>query len=472
MSAFDYYPDSLPNALFDGRRQPGGLYTHMVDILSSMGKGALCNVNLDVDFFRRKKLDNWGNHYGYRTESNLEFSSNVFGEIVGEQYGTLLGPAGNHFPGRADEEPKPISDSSHIKPVIVLGKPSLCDEALEDYFHDQIVVFNQIRRADQREEDQDGQEYEAKEVIKGREGVDSEPSLIVLHGQLLYSVERESTSPAAPRSQPRVMSKRRANGAPVAQRQNAEEVQADPAFPAQDARRGRPMTEDELPGSEMIRVGAKYSPWVLPGYGGARFQQRQARVIQPDWRDARGQLIPPWKVWSVLRPGTVIMANVVVNVYVMSGAGGRRRKASLLYELHFTHTDYNQVYQASIQTLRVLGRSDVAVDKPTADFADADRSMTSGEKNDAASSALRNLVLPELDDDEGDSFDSGSPAESAPDVQNIGSRAGQGTSGASGSGAGLSKASSNDEGSPTEFLEDTEMQFMSNTRKGKKARRS
>ncbi|KAL0578276.1 hypothetical protein V5O48_003720 [Marasmius crinis-equi] len=462
MSSFDYYPDSLPTMLFDNRRQPGGLYNHMVEILSNMRKSAFCNVNMDVDFFRRKKIDNWANHYGFRTGSNTEFNANIFGEIVGEQYGTLLGPTGNHFPGRMDEEMKPIADSSHIKPVIVLGKPSLCDEVLGDYFHDQIVVFNDIRRADEREEEQERQEFEAKEIIKGKDSEDSEPCLIVLHGQLLYSVERESGSGSSAKPQARVMTKRRADGARTSSASTAHVASDVSPSSALDVRAGRPLAERELPGVEYVRVGAKYSPWVIPGYGGPRFQQRLARAIQPDWRDAQGQLIPLWDVWTVLRPGTVIMANVVINVYIMTGGKGKRRK----------------VYQAAIQSLRVLGRSDVPVDKPQANFDESESVRNQGQMlDDAASLALRNLVIPEVGCGSRETSVERSATE--PNVES--DSPGSGDSNVSRSVAGPSTRSSGPVDAVqqnnlprAEFLEDTEMQFMGNTRgsKGKKARRS
>ncbi|KAL0574806.1 hypothetical protein V5O48_007163 [Marasmius crinis-equi] len=463
MSAFDYYPDSFPSVLFDSRQQPGGLYSHIVDIVSNMGKGALCNVNIDADFFRRRRLDNWTNNYGFRTEGNAEFNANVFGEIVGEQYGTLLGATGNHYPGRPDEEPKLITDSTHVKPVIVLGKPSLCNEVLGDYYHDQIVVFNDIRRVDRRDEEQENQEFDIKEAIRGKEVEDSEPCLIILHGQPIYTVERESSGTGFPKPRERVMTKRRANGAPAYQPSSAvaDSTANVSSSVIQDARVGRPLEEAELPGLEAVRVGAKYSPWVLPGYGGPRFQQRLARAIQPDWRDAGGQLIPVWNIWNVLRPGTVIMANVVINVYVMPGSKGKRRK----------------VYQASIQSLRVLGRSDVPVDKPQADFTEFENDRAQEQVNDEPSLALRNLVLPdELGDANEGSVDGSSVVSSGPrsgnhDAGSSNTDPGARVAGPSTATQGTSEVLQQGDAS-MEFLEDTETQFMSNTRRGKKARRN
>ncbi|KAL0578303.1 hypothetical protein V5O48_003680 [Marasmius crinis-equi] len=461
MDAFHFLPDSVPTLLFDNRRRSGGLYPHMIDVLSNMGKAALCNANFNVDFFRRTRVDNWSSNYGYQTSGNAEFTCNVFGEIVGEQYGTLLGPAGNHYPGRADEELRTVTDSTHVKPVIVLGKPSLCDEVLDDYFHDQIVVFNHIREADRSQEDQDGEEFEIREIIRPVDGAE-QPTLIALHGQNLYTVERDSLSTTSTKPVSRTMTKRRSNGVPV--QQTPLPVPVDSATSSNnDVRTGRPLEEDELPGSEIIRVGAKYSPWVLPGYGGPRFQQRIAQVIQPEWRDGRGQLIPPWKNYDLLRPGTVIMATVSINVFVMSStAKGRPRR---------------KTYQAAIKSLRVLGRSDIPVEKPTA-ILSAGAVVNQQPQEDPASLALRSLIFPDAvqEDEEAEGSSTASSGRGTGSQSSAGEVVDRANNSAASPSNQVSSSSRDGQEDQTmgEFLEDTEAQFMANTRdrKGKRVKRN
>ncbi|KAL0580158.1 hypothetical protein V5O48_001868 [Marasmius crinis-equi] len=459
MAAFQYLPESFPSLLFDSRRREGGLYPHMVDVLSNMGKSALCNTNFNSDFFRRARVDNWSKNYGYHDSSNLEFTANVFGEVVGEQYGTLLGPDGNHYPGRPDEEPRPVTDRSSVKPVIVLAKPSLCDEVLGDYFHDQIVVFNDIRRADQIQEEEDNEQFDVKEIIRFKQG-SSEPCFIALHGPLLYTVERDTSSNG--KAPPRIMAKRRANGAPV--RQPQVEPAVAQASQDEDIRHGRPLEEHELPGPEAVRVGAKYSPWVLPGYGGPKFDQRIARVIQADWRDGPGHLIPPWNTWQMLRPGTVIMATVVINVFVMPPVIRGR--------LH------RKTYQALIKSLRILGRSDVPVEKPVADFNGQEYFVVSQHNNrdDPASSALRNLSYVDAVEDDGQLTDSSLTASSGGGRDNVLADTADMDHDIpeAGSSNTVETVTDNQQTANQEYLEDTEEQFVSNTRdrKGKRARRN
>ncbi|KAJ8093641.1 hypothetical protein PM082_023433 [Marasmius tenuissimus] len=448
MDAFNYRPESVLSPMLAKRNNPGGLYEHVFGVVHRMGKNALCQAEYDVDFFRRS-ADNWSANFSYRRSDNTDFSTNIFGEIMGGRYGTLLGPKGNHYPGPNPEDPNHITDSTPVKQVIVLGSPSFCPPALAAYFRNQVVVLDNMRHADAREEMEDQVTFDVKEIIKGY-APEEEPCLITLHSSQLYTVEKENGSPTKPASR-KPMQKRHANGSSVgATEQVTEDASPQPsntdtrAINLEDAARGRPFQDHELPGVDRIWVGAKYSPWVIPGYGGNRFRQRIAQTIQLDWRTVKGDLIPPWKVWDELRPGTLIMANVVFHIYVMPARDPLKSR--------------KKVYQAVIKTIRVLGRSDIEVSKPVRDqesFAGSASSNTAAEHDDAAFQALSELVLPDDNDEanpETETSDRGTnESESVAEEATHGKAAG--------------------ESGNVVYLEDLEDVATVNTKKSKKARR-
>ncbi|KAL0060393.1 hypothetical protein AAF712_012844, partial [Marasmius tenuissimus] len=215
---------------------------------------------------------------------------------------------------------------------------------------------------------------------------------------------------------------------------------------------GRPLKDHELPGRESVRVGAKYSPWTVPGYGGGRFRQRFAQVIQLDWRDARNQLIPPWNAWDDLRPGTLVMATVVFNVYVMPAKDPSMPK--------------RKIYQALVKSLRVLGRSDIPTTKPLRSCeTDTGGSSSRSIEDDVALQALSAISLPDETSPSNDaspsttiSEDTVRSTQDSVHEEQVEKRAG-----------GMSEEGGQDENMV--FLEDIEPSFVVNTRKSKKVKR-
>ncbi|EPQ50245.1 hypothetical protein GLOTRDRAFT_134116 [Gloeophyllum trabeum ATCC 11539] len=71
-----------------------------------------------------------------------------------------------------------------------------------------------------------------------------------------------------------------------------------------------------FPPEKDIKLGATYNPRLLPDYSGPLYQLKTARVTQPDIVDVNGKLIPLWLLHDKLRPGTLIVANVELVVWV------------------------------------------------------------------------------------------------------------------------------------------------------------
>jgi hypothetical protein len=77
---------------------------------------------------------------------------------------------------------------------------------------------------------------------------------------------------------------------------------------------------------EDIRLGAHYEPSLLCDYGGPYFNHVKAKLVQLDVRDVANNLIPPWKFYDALKPGTLVLALVSLHCFVMTDDGGKERK--------------------------------------------------------------------------------------------------------------------------------------------------
>lgn len=66
-----------------------------------------------------------------------------------------------------------------------------------------------------------------------------------------------------------------------------------------------------------LKLGDFYDPNRLPDYGGPFFALRFNKLIQLDVRGVDNKLIPPWKFYEELRPGTLILANCSLHVFLM-----------------------------------------------------------------------------------------------------------------------------------------------------------
>ncbi|KAJ7606485.1 hypothetical protein DFH06DRAFT_1348024 [Mycena polygramma] len=120
------------------------------------------------------------------------------------------------------------------------------------------------------------------------------------------------------------------------------------------------------PRPEDIRLGAHYEPALLPDYGGPYFNHVKSKLVQLDVRNINNDLIPPWKFYDALKPGTLVLALVSLHCFVMTDISGKERKE-------------RKIYQMNAHSIRVLADSDEPVEtrlRPVAPNA-ADRATAS-----------------------------------------------------------------------------------------------
>ncbi|KAJ7825155.1 hypothetical protein B0H13DRAFT_2375083 [Mycena leptocephala] len=129
---------------------------------------------------------------------------------------------------------------------------------------------------------------------------------------------------------------------------------SDTAAPAE-----RPAASDtvQYPSGEIISdiislLGAIYDPRVLEDYGGPYFQHINAKLVQLDIRDADNKLIPPWKQYSALRPGSFVLVLATIHIFIFKDASNDRSRD-------------RKFMQLSAHTIRVLDESELPVHKRT-----------------------------------------------------------------------------------------------------------
>ncbi|TFK65643.1 hypothetical protein BDN72DRAFT_773063 [Pluteus cervinus] len=276
-----------------------GFYDSMVAQAKAMGESCLAFADYKTHFFPES---DWGSATRYVTAQKKVFHANIFGEICGKEDGTHISAKGNHFVGNA-ENPNYITDTTRVKDTIVLRAPTDSPPELLRIFDNQLGTLNEVRRSDIEKESDDFRQYIVKEWIKSTSPGEM-GSLICVTCPPRYAVSC-------------FRSTRRGYGWLMEFLGRGRYFDLVSIWTCRKARFG---WNDE------VRLGAYYDPAVLPDYRGNLFKHRRAKLLQHDVRDEEGNLIPPWEIYSALRPGTIVLIMVTLHCYVMGGDNMRKRK--------------------------------------------------------------------------------------------------------------------------------------------------
>ncbi|KAJ4477725.1 hypothetical protein C8J55DRAFT_489728 [Lentinula edodes] len=89
----------------------------------------------------------------------------------------------------------------------------------------------------------------------------------------------------------------------------------------------------------------------MPDFGGPVFAMKKAKLIQPQWTNINNDLIVPWEYYNYLRPGTVVVATICIEVFVMPVGS--------------ENNTLRKIYHTTITSLKVVANSDLVVLPPT-----------------------------------------------------------------------------------------------------------
>ncbi|KAJ6568173.1 hypothetical protein B0H10DRAFT_2238259 [Mycena sp. CBHHK59/15] len=301
--------------------EPAGLYDSVLEQLSKM-PNALSNLEYigtprnPPDIFRGH---DWSKNVVF-TESTAKdapsFRAAIIGEIAEPRYGTLVRAQGNHYDGRDGEPFKPVDDKSKVKDVLVLRAPTHCAMDMKNSYDNQTALLQDIENTENSFYTADGVDPNFKSCLRSaRTDLDSK-DLITLTTQKKYAVPAAAGAPKVVSTPKRVQRTKRKHGSEDDDI-SEEHVAATP--PADDDAEG----QVKIPADDDVQLGVFYDPRVLEDYGGLMFQHVNAKLLQLDIRDADNKLIPPWKQYAALRPGTLVLALVTIHIFTFKDNGSR-----------------------------------------------------------------------------------------------------------------------------------------------------
>ncbi|KAG6820139.1 hypothetical protein H0H93_004843 [Arthromyces matolae] len=298
-------------------------YELLTDNIRNLGKSCLAEVTYNVDF--KRIIETYSGNYTYVTATGGPFTINVFGQIAPVSAGTMISAKGNHYMGRDDEKTKPICDDSRVKDILTLCQPTGCSTTLANLFLNQIGTLNEIKEADEFEELSSTKIFKTKDWVKGY-GDDrySEKNMFSVHMGKKYGNPNKKASGGGQRLKKRPLH---------------EVAASDDDSTAS--------SNDTMPGSSsdgpVVKMGAFYDPRLNEDYRGELFQLVDDKLVQLDVRTTEGTLIPPWKFYDALKPGTLILAECTLHVFMLEDVKkGLTRKT----------------YQINARSIRILDGSD------------------------------------------------------------------------------------------------------------------
>ncbi|RXW16138.1 hypothetical protein EST38_g9717 [Candolleomyces aberdarensis] len=217
-------------------------------------------------------------------------------------------------------------------------------------FDNQIATLNDIRMADESEEAELGKNVQAFEWVKASIGEPSDAPADLIMVNLGHKYvdplkqnrgEFSSNAEASPRKRICRQTVPRGRGT------DAEE---DTYASATVTGYHEVESLREATDAHGRKVGTFYDPALLPDYGGPCFRLKKNKLVQADYRDSDGDLIPPWQYHDDLRPGTIVSIKGTLHCYNMAAKDGQRRD--------------KKFYQINAKSLTVLLPSNIPVEFP------------------------------------------------------------------------------------------------------------
>ncbi|KAJ6576492.1 hypothetical protein DFH09DRAFT_804372, partial [Mycena vulgaris] len=306
-------------------RNESGLYDSVAKQIQDMGPEAL--ANLDYPDNITHAVEDWSGNHRYLDASGNELRVAIVGEVLGPASGTLLRAQGNHYARDGD---RPVDDTTKVKDVLALGIPTCATTRLYNTVLNQIICASQITDANTDEDKRKGSSPTIKNWTKASVEGRQQHDIMMVTMQPKYGAPSAAGAPKPKR----------------AAKRGLDEVDGIDTAPVKSA---SPEVAVE-PGH--VKIGAFYEPSLLPDFGGDYFDLVKSKLVQHDIRDTEANLIPPWKMYEALRPGTLVLVLVTLRCFSMSDDGGKDRRQ-------------RKIYQMNAESIRILAELDEFVEPRT-----------------------------------------------------------------------------------------------------------
>ncbi|KAJ7891180.1 hypothetical protein B0H13DRAFT_1524774, partial [Mycena leptocephala] len=303
------------------QRSKSGAYDSIADQIEAMGQEAL--ANLDYPDTITRHIEDWSKNHKYLGQDGNELRVSVVGEILGPAQGTIIRANGNFYARPGDKvSPSPIDDKTKVKDTIALGIPTCATVKMYNTVLNQIICATQITAANADEDKRKG----LVRVVLSLLPVTDEPSF-----RILFSTTAMTLKMLQSRRKKRKW------------RFLAVSCQPTPF---------NGVIHSVLHLADEIQLGAFYEPSLLPDFGGDYFNLVKNKLVQHDIRDVHSNLVPPWKIYEALRPGTLVLVLVTLHCFVMKDDSSKEPRE-------------RKVYQMNAESIRILAESDEDVEPRT-----------------------------------------------------------------------------------------------------------
>ncbi|KAJ6538396.1 hypothetical protein B0H10DRAFT_2245784 [Mycena sp. CBHHK59/15] len=308
-------------------RAESGLYASALEQMKEL-PNALANIEYigtkshPPDIF---KGQDWAKNVVFtdspRKDAN-EYRAAIIGEIAEPTFGTLVRAHGNHYDGRDGEPFKPVDDKSKIKDVLVLRAPTHSDLEMHNLYENQTALLQDIENTEIATDEAHGFSPNYRSCLRSsRTDMDCK-DLLTITTMKKYGIPAAAGGAKIIATPKRVQRVKRKFG--VQDDEDGEPIEA-----TTSAVEDNNDSKIKYPSDDEVKLGAFYDPRL-------------------DIRDADNKLIPPWKQYEALRPGSLIIALVSIHIFTFKDAGADRSRD-------------RKMFQLNAHTIRVLDESDFAV---------------------------------------------------------------------------------------------------------------
>ncbi|KAJ6483747.1 hypothetical protein C8R47DRAFT_1073164 [Mycena vitilis] len=381
------FPSPSLDQCFVERAEEGGLYESTFAQLRTMSN-ALANIEYigtkkrTPNIFRGR---DWSRNIVFKDKDDkdgnrkdaMEFKTALIGEICSPDHGTIVRAQGNHYDGREGEPFKPVDDKSKVKDILVLQAPTHCSLEQLNVFQNQTAALQDLENTEHALDAAEGVTPSFRSCLKSKRTDMDSKDLITITTLRKYGIPAAAGGPKLSVTPQKVRRTKRK----YAPEDEEEDSDIEPVVNESPA--NTQPGEVSYPADDAIKLGAFYEPNVLEDHGGPYFQQVNAKLVQLDIRDANNRLIPPWKQYSALRTGSLVLVLATIHMFTFKDPGPDRNRD-------------RKVFQLNAQTIRVLDESDYPVPKrsrpiPRTMLDDMERPSTPGPSSSTASSSKRSF---------------------------------------------------------------------------------
>ncbi|KAF4617229.1 hypothetical protein D9613_005787 [Agrocybe pediades] len=322
------------------------LSSDLCDFLESMGSNFFGTACVKKDFFRvREEKDR---NVTFVDGNKKVYETIMFGELQhNSPKGSRISAIGQITPNRAANF-SPLRDGTNAKFVHCIKAPKFADRVLDAHFVNQIAELNVLHGLDESDDaDRDEAPYDFNDWVYSTNNC--EIDCIYINSPYLYTCPNGNG--------------KKGKGYSAANRETRKvDINSLHQNPGPSSASTSTPSNAE-PSSQSKKILPYYEPDILPDAKGPFFDFVNSKFPQPQIEDIHGNLIHPTDLYQALRPGTVLLYKVTLNVYNINS---KKKGGSVDNE------EFKRYYQIQYKSARILRESSEPAEERKIPFVPAD----------------------------------------------------------------------------------------------------